>query len=199
MALSRLRNVAVGTGEPCRLNDAQRAARFEEQVLVHLDAAYNLARWVTRDDATARDAVQEGCLHAFRGFDQMLGPNARAWFLAVIRNACLDQLRKQRTRFVEEAYDEDLHGGSTGTDHTGSLSPEDIAVRGSDARWLRACIETLPREYREVIVLRELEELSYKEIGAIVDIPIGTVMSRLARGRDLLQQRMLLAQRKSRP
>jgi RNA polymerase sigma-70 factor, ECF subfamily len=181
------------------LNDAQRTARFEEQVLVHLDAGYNLARWITRDDATARDAVQEGCLQAFRGFDQMLGPNARAWFLAVIRNACLDQLRKQRARFVEEEYDEDLHGGATGPSAAGSLSPEDIAVRGSDARWLRACIEALPREYREVIVLRELEELSYKEIGAIVDIPIGTVMSRLSRGRDLLQQRMLLAQRKSGP
>jgi len=179
------------------LNDAQRTARFEEQVLVHLDAGYSLARWITRDDATARDAVQDGCLQAFRGFDQMQGPNARAWFLAVIRNACLDQLRKQRARFVEEVYDEDLHG--TGAGPGSSASPEDIAVRGSDARWLRACIEALPREYREVVVLRELEELSYKEIGAIVDIPIGTVMSRLARGRDLLQQRMLFAQRRSQP
>ena len=175
------------------MNDAQRTARFEEQVLVHLDAGYSLARWITRDDATARDAVQDGCLQAFRGFDQMQGPNARAWFLAVIRNACLDQLRKQRARFVEEVYDEDLHGSGAGTGS--SPSPEEIAVRGSDARWLRACIEALPREYREVVVLRELEELSYKEIGAIVDIPIGTVMSRLARGRDLLQQRMLFAQR----
>ena len=140
--------VVTGAGEPFRLNDAQTAARFEEQVLVHLDAAYNLARWITRDDATARDAVQDGCFHAFRSFDQMLGPNARAWFLAVIRNACLDQLRKQRAHFVDEEYDEDLHGGITGTDAAGSLSPEDIAVRASDARWLRACIETLPREYR---------------------------------------------------
>jgi len=179
------------------LNDAQRTARFEEQVLVHLDAGYSLAWWITRDDATARDAVQDGCLQAFRGFDQMQGPNARAWFLAVIRNACLDQLRKQRARFVEEVYDEDLHGSGAGPG--GSASPEDIAVRGSDARWLRACIEALPREYREVVVLRELEELSYKEIGAIVDIPIGTVMSRLARGRDLLQQRMHFAQRRSQP
>jgi RNA polymerase sigma-70 factor (ECF subfamily) len=139
--------------------------------------------------------VHDGCLQAFKGFDQMQGPNARAWFFAVIRNACLDQLRKQRAHFVEEAYDEDLHGSGAGPGS--SLSPEDIAVRGSDARWLRACIEALPREYREVVVLRELEELSYKEIGAIVDIPIGTVMSRLARGRDLLQQRMLFAQRRS--
>ena len=79
----------------------------------------------------------------------------------------------------------------------GSITPEDIAARASDARWLRGCIEALPREYREVIVLRELEELSYKEISAIVDIPIGTVMSRLARGRDLLQQRMLFAKEQS--
>jgi RNA polymerase sigma factor (sigma-70 family) len=185
--------------ESFRLNDAQRTARFEEQVLVHLDAGYSLARWITRDEATARDAVQDGCLQAFRGFDQMHGPNARAWFLAVIRNACLDQLRRQRGRDVEEPYDENLHGSGIASETSTSATPEQIAVRGSDARWLRACIEALPREYREVIVLRELEELSYKEIGAIVDIPIGTVMSRLARGRDLLQQRMLFAQRRSQP
>jgi len=165
---------------------------------VHLDSAYNLARWITRDTATARDAVQDGCLRAFRAFDQMQGPNARSWFLAVIRNACLDLLREQRSRAVEEEYDEDLHGSRVAADGGGAITPEDIAARASDAQWLRNCIDALPRDYREVIVLRELEELSYKEISAIVDIPIGTVMSRLARGRDLLQQRMLFAHRRSR-
>ena len=97
----------------------------------------------------------------------------------------------------EEEYDEDRHGSAIAA-AGGGVTPEDIAARASDARWLRGCIESLPREYREVIVLRELEELSYKEISAIVDIPIGTVMSRLARGRDLLQQRMLQADRRSR-
>ena len=179
------------------MTDRQRTARFEEQVLAHLDSAYNLARWITRDAGTARDAVQDGCLRAFRAFDQMQGPNARSWFLAVIRNACLDLLREQRGRAVEEQYDDELHGSGIAPGGGGAITPEDIVARASDARWLRGCIDALPREYREVIVLRELEELSYKEISAIVDIPIGTVMSRLARGRDLLQQRVLRAHKRS--
>jgi len=179
------------------LTDRQKSARFEEQVLVHLDSAYNLARWITRDAGMAGDAVQDGCLRAFRAFDQMAGPNARSWFLAVIRNACIDLLREQKGRMVEVEYDEDVHGIGNAPDG-GAASPEDIVARASDARWLRGCIDLLPREYREVIVLRELEELSYKEISAIVDIPIGTVMSRLARGRDLLQQRILVAAKRSR-
>ena len=174
------------------MSHPQRTARFEEQILVHLDAAYNLARWLTRDAVLAREAVQDGCLRAFRAFDQMQGPNARAWFLAVVRNTCMDQLRDRQQRALEEEYDESLHGAAGEADGTAAASPEDIAARASDARWLRGCIDALPREYREVIVLRELEELSYKEISAIVDIPIGTVMSRLARGRELLQRRILL-------
>jgi len=173
------------------LSDRQRTARFEDEILVHLDSAHNLARWITRDAAMARDAVQDGCLRAFRAFDRMHGPNARSWFLAVIRNTCIDLLREQRGRAVEEEYDDDLHG--LAPEGGGAMTPEDIVARASDAQWLRGCIDSLPREYREVVVLRELEELSYKEIGAIVDIPIGTVMSRLARGRDLLQKRMLFA------
>ena len=179
------------------MNEGQRTARFEAQVLVHLDSAFNLARWITRDDAAARDAVQDGCLQAFLAFDQMHGSNARAWFLAVIRNACMDLLRKRRGRFVEDEYVDDVHGGGDAIESTVAATPEDIAVRASDAHWLRTCIEGLPRDYREVIVLRELEELSYKEISAIVEIPIGTVMSRLARGRDLLHQRMLVLHKRS--
>jgi RNA polymerase sigma-70 factor, ECF subfamily len=178
------------------VTDRQKSARFEEQILVHLDAAYNVARWITRDADSAKDAVQDGCLRAFRAFDQMQGPNARAWFLAVIRNSCTDVLRSRKPHAADEPYDDELHGAA-GAEIAGTATPEDIAARASDARWLRGCIESLPREYREVIVLRELEELSYKEISAIVDIPIGTVMSRLARGRDLLQQRMLVAQKRS--
>jgi RNA polymerase sigma-70 factor (ECF subfamily) len=165
---------------------------------VHLDSAYNLARWITRDARMARDAVQDGCLRAYVAFDKMHGPNARAWFLAVIRNTCIDQLREQQGHAVEEEYDDQVHGSGAALHERSAMTPEEIAVRSSDARWLRSCIDALPREYREVVVLRELEELSYKEISAIVDIPIGTVMSRLARGRDLLQQRMLFAQKRSR-
>jgi RNA polymerase sigma-70 factor (ECF subfamily) len=180
------------------LTDRQRTARFEAQVLVHLNSAYNLARWITREPVMARDAVQDGCLRAFRAFEQMQGPNARAWFLAVIRNACLDLLREQRGRAVETEYDEELHARGGPAEDGAATNPEDIAARASDAEWLRGCIDALPRDFREVVVLRELEELSYKEISAIVDIPIGTVMSRLARGRDLLQKRMLAERRRFR-
>ena len=180
------------------MTQSQRTARFEEEILVHLDAAHNLARWITRDAGMAKDAVQDGCLRAFKSFDRMQGPNARAWFLAVIRNTCIDLLRDKQAHAADQEYDDDLHGSAAmpGSDMP---TPEDIASRASDARWLRGCIDALPREYREVVVLRELEELSYKEISAIVDIPIGTVMSRLSRGRDLLQQRMSFARKASRP
>ena len=163
-------------------------SRFEQTVLVHLDAAYNLARWLTRDEAGAEDAVQDACLRAFRFFDTQHGPSVKAWFIAIVRNACLDWLDAHRESAQHEPYDEDTHGRSAELPGA-SDSPESAAMRASEARWLRECIATLPREYREVIVLRELEELSYREIGAIVDVPAGTVMSRLARGRDLLQQR----------
>ncbi|HKA43009.1 MAG TPA: sigma-70 family RNA polymerase sigma factor [Burkholderiales bacterium] len=167
------------------MGDAAKLGRFERTVLAHLDAAYNLARWLTRDDAGAEDAVQEACLRAFRFFEGQQGSSPKAWFMAVVRNACLDWIREHRRRAVEEEYDDALHGAGTGD------PPDASAIRASDARWLHECMATLPQEYREVLVLRELEELSYKEISAIVDVPLGTVMSRLARGRDLLQQRLL--------
>ncbi len=167
---------------------SERTGRFEEQVLVHLNSAYNLARWITRHDAMAKDAVQDGCLRAFRAFDQMQGPNPRAWFLAVIRNACLDLLREQRGRALEEMYDDEAAASGALAQDDKAMTPEDIALRASDARWLRACIDALPRDYREVIVLRELEELSYKEIAQVTGVPIGTVMSRLARARAQLQR-----------
>ena len=163
--------------------DAAAAKRFERTVLVHLGAGYNLARWITRDAAGAEDAVQDACLRAFRFFDTHQGPSTRAWFMAIVRNAALDWL--QARRLDEEPYDEELHAGASAGD-----SPESALVRAGEAAWVRRCIAALPREYREVIVLRELEELSYKEIGEIVDVPIGTVMSRLSRGRALLQQRL---------
>jgi RNA polymerase sigma-70 factor (ECF subfamily) len=169
--------------------ERQRTARFEAQILAHLDSAYRLARFLLRDAAVAKDAVQDACLRAFNAFDQMQGPDARLWFLAVVRNVCMDHLRERRHRAHDEEYDDDQHGGAVGSGLVPPATPEELAILGSDARWLREAIEKLPKDYREVIVLRELEELSYKEISAIVDIPIGTVMSRLARARDLLQSR----------
>jgi RNA polymerase sigma factor (sigma-70 family) len=166
------------------LSDNGKLARFEAVVLVHLDAAYNLARWLTRDTAGADDAVQDACLRAFRFFDSLQGPSPKAWFMAVVRNASLDWLKDQRLRGMDDAYDEEIHTSGA------AESTENTVARDADARWVHAAIAALPSEYREVLVLRELEELSYKEISAIVDVPIGTVMSRLSRGRDLLQQRL---------
>ncbi len=174
------------------MSDANKLSRFESVVLTHLNAAYNLARWLTRDSAGADDAVQEACLRAFRFFDSLQGPSPKAWFMAIVRNACLDWLKDQRARGGDESYDEERHAAP------GADSPENAAVRDADAQWVRAGIAALPREYREVLVLRELEELSYKEISAIVDVPIGTVMSRLSRGRDLLQQRLQASRERKR-
>ncbi len=174
------------------MSDAGKLSRFESVVLVHLDAAYNLARWITRDSAGADDAVQEACLRAFRFFDSLQGPSPKAWLMAIVRNACLDWLKDQRSRGADEAYDEAVH-----TERVVE-SPESTVARASDARWLHEGLARLPREQREVIVLRELEELSYKEISAIVGVPIGTVMSRLSRGRELLQQRLTQSQERKR-
>jgi RNA polymerase sigma-70 factor (ECF subfamily) len=167
------------------MQDAARLAHFKELVLTHLDAAYNLARWLTRDEFGAEEAVQDACLRAYQAFGSMQGSSPRAWLMAIVRNTCYDWLRGNRMRLREDSYEDDIHG----IDHT-APSAEADAMQASEANWVRRCIALLPPEYREVIVLRELEDLSYKEISAIVDIPIGTVMSRLARGRDLLQQRM---------
>ena len=172
--------------------EGDKTRRFEALVLPHLDAAYNLARWLTRDAAGADDAVQEACLRAFRFFDTLQGPSPKAWLMAIVRNACLDWLKDQRVRGADEAYDEDLHL------ERATESTEQVAARASDARWLHEGLATLPREQREVLVLRELEALSYKEISAIVGVPIGTVMSRLSRGRELLQRRLLQSQERKR-
>ena len=174
--------------------DAGKTDRFEQAVLSHLDAAWNLARWLTRDEAGAEDAVQDACLRAFRFFETQQGPSPKAWFMTVVRNACLDWLKERRQRGVEEEYDDEEHGVGPGSQE----GPEAAAARAADVRWLNECMAALPREYREVLVLRELEELSYKEISAVVGVPMGTVMSRIARGRDLLQQRLREARRRKR-
>ena len=172
------------------MHDRARKGRFEELVLVHLDAAHNFARWLTGDAATAEDAVQEATLRAFRFFDQMAGPRPKAWFMAIVRNACLDEMRERRLRLLQDAYDEAVHGA------VDEARLEVALARADESRQVHARLAGLPGEYREVVVLREFEGLSYKEIAAIVGVPIGTVMSRLARGRDLLQSRVLDARRR---
>ncbi len=159
--------------------------RFEQTVLPHLDAAYNLARWLTRNDQDAQDVTQEACLRAFRFFDGYQGGNMRAWFLTIVRNTCYTWLHQNRAPGgSDEVFDEEIHS----TDESGGASPEIQALAGADRETLRRALEELPEVFREVLVLRELEGMSYKEIADVSSVSWGTVMSRLARARTRLRQ-----------
>jgi RNA polymerase sigma factor (sigma-70 family) len=167
---------------------------FEEMILPHLDAAYNLARWLIRNDQDAQDVVQESFLRAFRFFDGYRGGDAKAWLLAVVRNTCRTwQLRQNRER-AAVPFDEIAHSGN-------GLAPdqEQSVVDRERVGVLRTCIETLPIDFREVLVMRELEEMSYREIANTLGVALGTVMSRLSRARKRLEEcvasRMLEAAR----
>jgi RNA polymerase sigma-70 factor, ECF subfamily len=161
---------------------------FEELVLPHLDAAYNLARWLARNPHDAEDVVQDACIRALKYAGSLHGNDARGCFLTIVRNAFYDWLGRNRpAELVHE--DEDVI--ATRIDPS-SPDPAHEALRRADLHALADAIEALPLQYREVLVLRELEELSYKEIARIADIPIGTVMSRLARARGLLQRSSVL-------
>lgn len=161
--------------------EQSKLAYFEQNVLSNLDAAYNLARWLTRDDRDAEDVVQEACLRAFRFFDSFHGGDSRAWLLTIVRHTCYTWLRKNRAHELV-TLDEELDGVET------SLNPEELLLQNADQQLLRKAVEELPIEFREVIILRELEGLSYKEIARVTGVPLGTVMSRLARARKRLQQ-----------
>jgi RNA polymerase sigma-70 factor (ECF subfamily) len=165
------------------LTEANQRADFEAIVLPHLDSAYNLARWLLRDEHDAKDAVQDAYLKAFRFFDGFRGGDSRGWLLTIVRNACYTWLRKARPDDLQVTFDEESHGGDGG-----GSSPEVDLLRNADAQLLKDALERLPVGLREAIVLRELEGLSYAEIATVADIPIGTVMSRLSRGRRRLQE-----------
>jgi RNA polymerase sigma-70 factor, ECF subfamily len=165
-------------------------ARFEAQVLPHLDAAYNLARWLTRDPHDAEDVVQEACMRALRYFQSLREGGARAWFLTIVRHASYDWIERHRDR----------DGGDAEVDVAADAEsePAQVAERRGESRALAQAIAALELPYREVIVLRELEELSYKEIANVAAIPIGTVMSRLARARAMLRSAWMAEQEPSR-
>jgi RNA polymerase sigma-70 factor (ECF subfamily) len=156
-------------------------ARFEQTVLPHLDAAYNLARWLTRNDHDAEDVVQEAMLRAYRHFAGLRG-EPRPWLLAVVRNACFTWLQANRPADVEPLADEIADDALPG--------PESALARSVDRRLLNEAIAALPVQFREVLVLRELEDLAYRDIARIAGIPVGTVMSRLSRARRLLAESM---------
>ena len=159
---------------------------FENLVLSHLDAAYNLARWLLRNDHDAQDAVQEASLRAYRAFDRFRGGDGRAWLLTIVRHVCYTHLRQGRREPVLEAFDDAAHGS---TEDLAEIKA--LAWSETKGELLRAALEQLPAEFREVIVLHEIEGLAYRDIAAVAGIPIGTVMSRLARARRKLQDELL--------
>ena len=159
---------------------------FEKAVLPHLDAAYNLAHWLTRNDTDAKDVVQESYLRAFKFFGGFRGEDGRSWLLAIVRNTSYTWMQRNRTPELSVPGDDELHEVES-TD----LNPESLLVQRADTLMVRQALEDLPVEFREVLVLRELEEMSYREIASITDLPLGTVMSRLARGRKRLQRALI--------
>jgi RNA polymerase sigma-70 factor, ECF subfamily len=159
--------------------DPEDRERFEQLVLPHVDAAFNLARWLLRRREDAEDVAQEALLRACRFIRGFHGGNARAWVLQIVRNTCYTWLEKNRPMELSVEFDEEVHQQSDAT-------PESLAIAGDERERLTRALEMLPPRYREVLVLRELEGCSYKEIAGITSIPIGTVMSSLSRARRQL-------------
>ena len=160
-----------------------KSSRFEQAILPHLDAAYNLARWLMRNEDDAADAVQDACLRALRFIGGLRGDDGRVWLLAIVRNTCYSRLKRGSMRANETEFDDEVH-----TPDAEQADPARLLDQAADSAALRCALEALPEEFREVIVMRELEGLAYKEIAAVAGVPIGTVMSRLARARKRLQQ-----------
>lgn len=169
--------------------------RFETIVLPHLDAAYNLARWLVHDPHQAEDIVQEACVRAFRFFDQLRGNHARPWLLGIVRNACIDHLRERRAEQFLPDMDEDYV--DTGQYGVEAHTPESLLLQKCSTTQVDTAIAALPAAYREVIVLREIEEMSYELIAEVAGVPIGTVMSRLSRARGMLRAALLPLVRES--
>jgi RNA polymerase sigma-70 factor (ECF subfamily) len=156
---------------------------FEAVMLPHLDAAHNLARWLLRNEQDAQDVVQEAYLRAFKSFAGFHGSNGRAWLLTIVRNTSYTLLKKNRAVDLTTTFDEEIHA----SDHE-SISPATILEHAEDAELIGKAMNELPLEFREILTLRHQQDLSYKEIGEILEIPIGTVMSRLARARIKLKE-----------
>ena len=168
-----------------------RRHRFEGQVLVHLDAAYRFARWLTRSPEDADDIVQEAMLRAYRGFDMLRGSDAKGWLLTIVRNCHSTAVRQQQRRALvplPEEHDQN-HGHAM---IAGDLEPEEASIHRDRQRTLEDLLAQLPEDFREVLILREFEDLDYREIAAVTNVPLGTVMSRLARARSALKKRWLL-------
>src|ERR1700722_668611 len=162
--------------------------RFEALAMPHLDAAYRFARWLSRSPADADDIVQDAILRAYRGFDALRGSDVKAWLLTIVKNCHLTALKQQQRRgFVPLPEENDAQEGEAMISK--KPDPESASIRRDEARTVDRLLSGLPEEHREVLVLREIEEMDYREIAAVTNIPIGTVMSRLARARAALKAR----------
>jgi RNA polymerase sigma factor (sigma-70 family) len=180
------------------LTPQEKLRRFEEQISPHLKSAYNLAKWLTRSHEDAEDVVQDASLRAFSAFESYRGDdaqpqNAKAWLLTIVRNTSMTWLKRNRNAGATLAFEETLDDP-----RERSPDPEEILLISCDREEVRQAVEQLPWEFREVIVLREMEGLSYREISATIGVPLGTVMSRLSRGRDWLR-RILSAPKRLNP
>jgi RNA polymerase sigma-70 factor, ECF subfamily len=173
----------IRSGKGSEVLEAEDRARFEQLVLPHLDAAFNLASWILSNRSDAEDVTQEAMLRAYRFFGGFYGGDLRAWLLQIVRNTSYTWLEKNRRMQMMDEFNEELHMQPSAT-------PESIAIAGDDRERLKQALDGLPPRFREVIVLRELQGCSYKEIAEITSTPIGTVMSSLSRARRQLHSAM---------
>jgi RNA polymerase sigma-70 factor (ECF subfamily) len=167
--------------KPHCLEERRRLALFEELALPHLDAVHNFARWLMRNDDEAQEVAQETFLRALRYFDSYRGSDAKAWLSAILRNTCSTWRRRKRQTGATESFDEGMH-----SPQRAMRDQEQQTIDAGEMVTLRQCIEMLPLEYREVLIMRELEEMSYRQISEVMAVPVGTVMSRLSRARRRL-------------
>jgi RNA polymerase sigma factor (sigma-70 family) len=168
-----------------------RRVRFEAQVMPHLDAAYRFARWLSRSSQDADDLVQDAILRAFRGFDGLRGSNVKAWLLTIVRNCYSTSVKRQPHASIVPLPDEEDTLDAHSMIDTGP-GPERETIQADEQRSLERVMQTLPDEFREILILREVEDMDYREIARVIDVPMGTVMSRLARARAALRKQWLL-------
>ena len=173
--------VVLNRGQEQVATQEHELVSFEEAMLPHMDAAYNLAKWLLHNEQDAQDVVQEAYVRAFKSFGGFRGSNGRAWLLTIVRNTSYTLLKKNRAVDLTTPFDEEIHVEE-------SVSPATIAEHAEDAELIKEAIDELPTEFREILILRHMEGLSYNEIAGIAKLAPGTVMSRLARARGKLKQ-----------